>query len=215
MQLKNILLSILAICVVTTVPHLGLIPLPFGYCIPMLLVVWLHLKYNKENFSTIGFSIKAFHIKSFVVGAIAAILIFSFLYFVFFPLLEIIVKLEDVDVDLYKQIRGNTGFYIFILIMGWVVGGLYEEIIFHGFIFTRIEKMLTVKYATVISFILTSILFGLYHLQLGTGGAINAFLAGAGYHALTLFYKRNLWYGIFCHAVFDTIAITLIYLGLL
>lgn len=212
---KNLLLSIIAISIVTVVPHLGLIPLPFGYAIPILLFVWLYLKYQGEEFSNIGFSLKAFHLKAVVMGSLIAILIFVFLHYLFFPLWGSFFNIDDVEVEWYQKIRGNTGFYIFILVMGWVVGGFYEEIVFHGFVFTRLEKIIPGKYATLIGFLLISILFGLYHIQLGTEGVMNAFLAGAGYHALTLYYKRNLWYGIFCHAAFDTIVITLLYLGLL
>jgi membrane protease YdiL (CAAX protease family) len=97
--------------------------------------------------------------------------------------------------------------------MGWVVGGLYEEIVFHGFIFTYLEKLLPRRISLIVSFLITNIIFGLYHFQLGYEGIINAFLAGMGYHIIVLVNKRNLWYGIICHAIFDTIALTLLYLG--
>lgn len=215
MKLKNFLISLIAIGFVTILPHSGLIPLPFAYTIPVLLFVWWYLKYYGEKISSIGFTLKSFNFKSVLIGGLVAILIFTFLQLIFFPVLERLIKFDEIDVELYNQIRGNTGFYVFILIMGWVVGGFYEEIVFHGFIFSRFEKMIPGKYSTLLGFLCTSIIFGVYHIQLGGADAINAFMAGAGYHALTLYYKRNLWYGIFCHAAFDTIAITLIYLGYL
>jgi len=135
--------------------------------------------------------------------------------FIFFPVLEYFVVFEDTDVDLYNFIRENKWNYLFIIIMGWLVGGLYEEIVFHGFIFSRLEKMVPGKYATVIGFLGTSIIFGAYHFQLGTAGLINAFIVGAAYHALALYFKRNLWYSIICHGVYDTIVITLIYMNYL
>ena len=105
--------------------------------------------------------------------------------------------------------------YLFIVIMGWLVGGFYEEIVFHGFIFSRLEKMIPCKYATSIAFIGTSIIFGTYHFQLGVDGLINALIVGAVYLAIFLFYKRNLWYSIICHGTYNTIVITLIYHGYL
>ena len=213
MSLKEILLSLLAISIVVLFPHTGLIPIWFGYSIPILIFVWLWLKRTKENFTDIGFSFKRFELKSFFVAAVAAVFIFSFLNWVFFPLLEKLVNLEPANLADFTSIKGNTGFYIFMLLMSWLVGGFYEEIVFHGFIFTRIEKMITGKYALVISFLITNTIFAAYHLQLGTSGMINAFIAGSFYHALMLTYKRNLWYSIFCHAIFDTIAITFIYDG--
>ena len=210
MRVKDILISITAICIVIILPHTGLIP-NFGYSIPILLFVWLYLKYFGEKISDIGFSFKSFQIKSVLIGSLAALLIFSFLQLVFFPLLESFINFEETDVGLYSFIKKNKWNYLFILIMGWIVGGLYEEIVFHGFIFTRLEKIISGKYSMLFSFLGTSIIFGAYHIQLGPLGAINAFLAGAAYHALALYFKRNLWYSIVCHGVYDTVVITLIY----
>ena len=213
MRLKNILISLLAVAIVIILPHSGVIPLPFAYTIPVLLFVWLYLRHFGENFSNIGFNFKSFNFKAVLIGSLAAIVILTFLQLVFFPILETFIDFDDPEVELYEFIRENAGNYIFILAMGWVVGGFYEEIVFHGFIFSRLEKMMPGKYATLISFILTSILFGAYHIQLGAADATNALLAGAGYLALALYFKRNLWYSIICHGVYDTIVITLIYIG--
>jgi membrane protease YdiL (CAAX protease family) len=212
-NLKNIILTALAICVVTILPHLEIIPLPFGYVIPILLFIWLYLKFDKKNFSSLGFSFKTFNLKSFLIGTIAGVLIFSFLYFIFFPLLNYIVELPDTNVELYDNLKANTGLYIFLLIMGWLVGGIYEEIVFHGFIFTYIEKLLPRRISLTVGFLITNLIFALYHFQLGYDGVINAFLAGIGYHIVILMNKKNLWYGIICHAIFDTIALTFLYLG--
>jgi membrane protease YdiL (CAAX protease family) len=211
--IKQILFPLIAIAFVVLFPHSGIIPLPFGYSIPVLIFIWLYLKLFKENFTTIGFSFKLFEIKTVLIGTVTAVLLFSFLYLVFFPLLDKIINLPAPDLGDIARIRGNPGFFIFILAMGWLVGGFYEEIVFHGFIFTRLEKLIPGKYTLVISFLLCNTIFALYHLQLGNHGVINAFLAGCIYHASMLRYKRNMWYAIFCHAVFDTIALTYIYAG--
>ena len=213
-SIKEILLSLTVIIIILLVPHSGIIPIPFGYCIPILIIVWLFLKHYQENFASIGFSIKRFTVKPVLVGVLAGIVIVSFLNWVFFPILEKLVDLPPADLGDFTKIKGNTGFYVFILLMGWVVGGFYEELVFHGFIFTRLEKMIPGKHALLISFLLTNTIFAFYHLHLGASGVINAFMAGSAYHLLMLFYKRNMWYAIICHAVFDTIVLTFIYVGI-
>jgi len=209
----EIAFTLLAIVLVVLIPHSGIIPIPFGYCVPVLLLIWFFLKQYKENFANIGFSFTLFEIKSVLIGTVTAVLLFFFLIRVFFPLLYKFIHLPPADLGDFVKIRGNTGFFIFILAMGWVVGGFYEEIVFHGFIFTRFEKLFKGKYALVVSFLLSNTIFALYHIQLGTEGVINAFIAGSVYHALMLYYKRNMWYAIFCHAVFDSIALSFIYAG--
>ena len=213
MRVKRILITILTIIIVTVLPQLGLIPIPFAYSIPILLIIWIYLKSKNENFRNIGFSWKLLSLKSIITGCLSAVLIFLFIQFIFFPIIESFIDFDDVEVDLYDKIKESKEFFIFILIMGWIIGGLYEEIVFHGFIFHQLEKIIKGKYALIISFLITAIIFGLYHIQLGAAGALNAFLAGIGYHSLFLIFKRNLWYSIFCHAFFDTIAITLLYIG--
>jgi len=212
MPVKNTLIHSIAIALVVILPHTGLFP-NFLYSIPIILFVWLYLRYFGEQFSDIGFSFKNFSFKAVCIGTIAAILILAFLQLVFFPVLEIFITFDDTVVDLYDFIRKSKWNYVFILIMGWIIGGLYEEIVFHGFIFTRLEKMTSGRFAVPISFLGTSLLFGAYHLQLGPASVINAFLVGTAYHALALYFKRNLWTSIICHGVYDSIVITLIYLG--
>jgi membrane protease YdiL (CAAX protease family) len=211
--LKNTLLALLAIAFVTLFPHTGLIPLPFGYTVPVLLVIWWYLKSTGHKFSHTGFRFRDLTGKAVLTGAVAGLLIFLFLSKVFFPLLSQLVSLPATQVEMYDQLRGNTGFYSFLLIMGWLVGGLYEEIVFHGFLFREIEKLLPGRNAVLLSFLLSNIIFGAYHLQLGYEGAINALLAGMGYNAVILLNRRNLWYGIIAHGVFDTIALTMLYMG--
>jgi len=210
---KEIFLSVLAIALVVFIPHAGIIPIPFAYCIPVLLIVWFILRQQKENFASIGFSFRRFEPKAILIGTITAVILIFFLNNLFFPILKKIIDLPPADLGSFAQLKGNTGFYIFLLAMGWIVGGFYEEIVFHGFIFTRIEKMVPGKAALPVAFVISNLVFGLYHLQLGLEGVINALIAGSVYHGLMLYYKRNMWYAIFCHAIFDTIALTFLYTG--
>jgi membrane protease YdiL (CAAX protease family) len=100
-----------------------------------------------------------------------------------------------------------------IISLSWVVAGLYEEIAFHGFVFTRLEKVISGKNATTLSFWITALIFGLYHYQLGTLGWMNAFLAGAAYLGLFLYFNRNLWYATICHGTYNTLVFVFIYNG--
>lgn len=215
MNLQKTLISLIIIGIAIVLPHSGIIPVPFVYSIPILLIIWLYLRCVGEDFANLGFRLKSFRVKSALIGILFAIAFVTFSQLLLFPLLEHFMEFEEVEVELYNKLKGNTSFYLFILLMNWMIGALYEEIVFHGFVFTRIEKMIPGKFATLTGFLLTSILFGLYHLQLGAADAINAFLIGAGYLGLILYYKRDMWVGIFCHGTYNSIAITLLYLDYL
>lgn len=210
MNLYKRILSIIAIGIIIFLPHAELIPF-FGYSIPILLFIWFVLKYSKETFSDIGFSLRQFKPKSILIGALIAVLTLAFMQLIFHPVLDFFVSLEYKDAGLNDTIQGGKLQFFIMIIMGWLIGGFYEEIVFHGFIFTRLEKMFKGEYSTYISFVITSAIFGVYHIQLGASGIINALVVGAVYLALFLYFKRNLWYSIFCHGFYNTMVMTLIY----
>lgn len=212
MKPLHFLFTLLAVAVVVVLPHLGLIP-SFGYSIPILFFVWLVLKHNGETFSDIGFRFKSFHSRAALIGSMAAVAILSIMQLLVFPVLEHFIELESTDIGLYDFIKASKAQYLLIVVMGWLIGGFYEEIVFHGFIFTRLEQMIPGRYATVLSFVVSCILFGAYHLQMGSGGAFNALMVGGVYQGLFLYFKRNLWASIICHGVYNTMVMTLIYLG--
>ena len=208
------LFSALIIAAIVVLPHLYILP-SFTYSIPLLILAWFGLKSTNETFADTGFRFNRFTFKALGIGILCAILILSFMQLVFFPVLELMVELDDTQVDLYDFIRASPWQFALTVVLGWLIGGLYEELVFHGFIFTRLEKMLPGKYGTQLSFLITALLFGGYHVQLGAAGLINALVVGAVYLALFLRFKRNLWYAIICHGTYNTIVITLIYMDYL
>ena len=210
MNIYKTILSIIVIGIIIVLPHAELIPF-FGYSIPILLFTWLVLKYSNESFSDIGFSPKQFKSNSILFGGLSAVITLVFMQLVFHPVLDFFVSLEYNDAGLNDTIQGGKLQFFIMVVMGWLIGGFYEEIVFHGFIFTRLEKMFTGKYSTHISYVITIVIFGVYHIQLGALGIINALVVGAVYLALFLYFKRNLWYSIICHGFYNTMVMTLIY----
>ena len=193
--------------------HFGGFPMFISPAI-ILTVIWLFLKFiSKENFSALLFSFTRFELKAVWAGAAAAIVLAVFFQFLWGPLIDKILPNEKIDLRAFDSIRGNIYNYIFILLTALLVGGFFEEIFFHGFIFTRFEKMFRGKFSVVISVILSNIIFGMYHYQMGVKEIFLATIAGVAYHFLILKFNRNLWYGLFFHSFFDFIGLTQIYLG--
>lgn len=206
------LLRIVVVLLVVLLPHTYLFPFN-TYSLLILLIVWLFLRYDSSRFSDIGFSTSGFSLRLLGVGMIVGGLVVVFSQLVFYPLLDLLVTFPEVEVDMYNEVRGNTIYYIIMLSMGWLIGGFYEEIVFHGFIFNQIKKLLGGKYTVPISFLITNVMFGLYHLQLGYADTLNAFMAGCIYHLLALQFRGNLWASIICHGTYNSIVITMLYLG--
>jgi len=214
MTLTQKFASVLAIAFCFFFPHYGggiLI-----YPLIVSVVVFFFLKYiAKENLANLFFSFKRFEFASVLIGLAGAVILSAFFKFAWDPLIGIIFPGEKIDLSDFANIRGNLTNYIVILLLAFIVGGFYEEIIFHGFIFTRLEKIFPGRHSTATAFGLTAIIFGAYHYQQGIKGVLFTMIAGAVYHLLILKFIRNLWYGIFIHTFFDFIGLTLIYLGYL
>ena len=208
------LASILAIAFCFIFPHYGGGILVYPFVVSV--IVFLFLKYiAKEDLDDLFFSFKRFEFASVLIGLAGAVTLSTFFKFAWDPFINIILPGEKIDLSDFANIRGNTVNYITILLLAFIVGGFYEEIIFHGFIFTRLEKMFSRRHSTAVAFCLTTIIFGAYHYQQGIKGVLLTMIAGAVYHLLILKFNRNLWYGIFIHTFFDFIGLTLIYLGYL
>ena len=206
------IISVLIIAFAFFFPHYAGLPF-FSYTIIVLFVIWLFLKYiSKENFNDIFFSFKNFQLKAIWLGAIAAIILFTLLQYAIMPLIKNLFPNQTINLHDFDFIKGNFINYILVMIAALIVGGFYEELVFHGFIFTRFEKIFN-RYKTVIAFILTAIIFAAYHFQQGILGVINAGIAGCAYHAFILKNNRNLWYGLFFHAFYDFIGLSFIYAG--
>ncbi len=206
------IISVLVIAFAFLFPHYAGFPF-FSYTIIVLVVTWLFLKYiSKESFKDIFFSFKQFQSKAIWQGAVAAIILFVLLQYAIMPLLQKNFPNQTINLHDYDFIKGNLVNYIWVMIAALIVGGFYEELVFHGFIFTRLEKIFN-RHQTLIAFILTAIIFAAYHFQQGILGMINAGIAGCAYHAFILKNNRNLWFGIFFHAFYDFIGLSFIYAG--
>lgn len=194
-------------------PHTGIIPISFGYTIPVLLVIWWVLSKYGESFADLGFRFSSISIKAVAVGLVAAVLLFVLLKYGISPLVNNWLGIAEADLHDFDFIKGNVGGLLFVMLMGWLVGGFYEELVFHGYLFTRLENWLKGKWVIPLSVVISNLIFGAYHWQLGLEGVIHAFIAGLAYHLMMLKFQRNLWYAFFFHGFYDSIALTNIYLG--
>ena len=207
---KNIL-NILAIIFVVVFPHF--VPLPFySYAIICLGVVILILRKDHKTLRDIGLKQKGISIKTVLVGIVSAIGWAAFMRWIYLPVIQYLFIVPDYTE--FNFIQNNVSNFVITIIAAWMIGGFYEEIIFRGFIQKSFENWIHSKYSFLFAGLITSIIFGLYHWQQGFLGIIAATFGGLFWTYLFKRSGRNLWYTIFSHAIYDTITLTLIYLGL-
>ncbi len=122
------------------------------------------------------------------------------------------------DYSMFAPVRGNLPLYLFVLIpVTWGTAAFGEEMIFRGFVLDALRRLIGEgrRYASYVAAVLQAIAFGLLHLYQGPAGATNAAMIGLVLGLVWLFTGRNLWAGIVIHGLFDSAAMTAIYLGVM
>jgi len=193
-----------------------LLPLPFLklnliYIFAAIAIILLSKWLRKESWSSYGFLPVNFR---YVV--IATLIGVAFGIVDNFVIESLITKLTGYTPDLsaYENIRGNWMDYILLLLIGWVVGGFFEEFFFRGYLFFRISTLIKHRIVfRIVSITLTSIVFAFAHNYQGIGGIIGTFYFSIIMGILYFVFKRNVWYLVIIHGFYDMVGITRLFLG--
>jgi hypothetical protein len=193
-----------------------LLPLPFLklnvlYLVFALIILLLSKYIRKENWSEYGFrSVK----QKQLFTAIALGIVFGFVdNFLVEPLITKLVGAEP-DLSSYKEVKGNITGLIGMLALGWLVGGLFEEFFFRGYLFNRINSLFTNPVLQkCIAILVVSVVFAFAHNYQGIGGIIGTFWFSVVMSLLYFYFGRNVWYLILIHGLYDMVGIFRLFFG--
>ncbi|HEY1869804.1 MAG TPA: type II CAAX endopeptidase family protein [Chitinophagaceae bacterium] len=205
------IINVFIIAFLILFPHY--VPLPFySYAVVCLALIIFYFKKQNKSLRDIGLKRNGLTVHSFGIGLLSALVWAAFAHWLYLPFIQHFFSANDSG-D-YDFIKDHLSYLIMTIVAAWLIGGFYEEIIFRGFIQTIIQQWFRKnKYSFWAAGVATSALFGLYHWQQGIYGVIFATLSGFLWTYLLKRYNGNLWYSIISHAIYDTIALTLIYFG--
>jgi len=128
-------------------------------------------------------------------------------------LLREAVNAAPADLSWFEHIHGNLAAYLVWLVAAWAAAGFSEEFIFRGYLMNRIAAIGRGSVvAWVFAIIVQATVFGLGHLYAGPGVALTAGFGALFTGVFFLIAGRNLWALILAHGIWDSAAITLIYL---
>jgi hypothetical protein len=118
------------------------------------------------------------------------------------------------DLSGVSHIEGNLSYYVLYLLLGWIIGGFAEEIIYRGYVIKRLAIIFGNTNKTwLLSAIISSVGFGLMHFWQGTSGMISASIGSFILGLIFVYNRNNLMLPVLVHGIYNMIAITLIYLG--
>ena len=138
--------------------------------------------------------------------------IFVLIDFLFQPFIEF--YFGKIDLTAVSGIEGNLFSYVIFILLGWVLGGFCEEIIYRGYVLKRIAFILgDTNKAWLLTAVMAAIVFGFAHSYQGPSGIIVTALIAFLFGLIFLFNKNNLTVLVLTHGFYNMIVMTLIYLG--
>lgn len=213
-QLRSNKVAILAAVVFMLLLNaIDLIAAPLGIPIAVLFI-WLVLWLSRAGWSDVGMRRPKNWIKTIGIGISVALFLEALGLFVLLPMMQRFgVQLPDYS--RFESIRGNLPMLFVYLTVSWTTAGFGKEIIWRGFVMSRVARVLgNGEAAWVFSLLLVSVLFGLLHSYQGTVGVVMTGVTGLVFGILYLASGRNLWAPIIAHGTTDTMSFLIIYTGL-
>jgi membrane protease YdiL (CAAX protease family) len=117
-----------------------------------------------------------------------------------------------IDLSRFAKLPGNTSLFVGGLLLIWVQAAFGEEMVFRGFLLTRIELLLGAGLtATAIAVGAQALLFGAGHYYLGARGSTTAGLMGLVLGIAYVCDGRSLAPLIAAHGLADTLSLIAFY----
>lgn len=185
------------------------------FILTALVILASYLDSSNNLFPSLGFQKKKFSARNLLL--LAPIAAFALLMIYRYLLYPIVVKFTGIPVDIsaFDALRGNLPVLLGTLAYVWTSAAFGEEIVFRGYFMTRFSKVFgTSTFSIVVNIILFGVFFGTIHAYQGITGQILNGLVGAMIATLFHLKKNDLWFCIVVHGMFDTIALTAVYLGI-
>jgi len=184
----------------------------------MLIYVWMGLKLRKERWIDLGLTFKSISWRGGFKVLLLSILVFVLALAGFMVGSIIMANItgipEGANMTGYDYLKDNFGMLLLTLAGVYIVSSFGEEVIYRGFLITRISQIGNdSKKATIIAIIFSSTIFGLIHYSWGPMGMVQTGFMGLALGICYIKLKRRLWILILAHAYMDTILMIQMYMA--
>ena len=118
------------------------------------------------------------------------------------------------DFSQFEPIRQHMGLLLLMIALSWVLAGFGEEMVYRGYLLTRISEVFGgSRFAVVAGLLLSSGIFAVAHKYQGPSGVLDAGFMGIYYGLVYLGCGRRLLPSVFAHGTNNTIGFIGFYLG--
>ncbi len=182
----------------------------------MLAAVNWGLRSRGQGWSHLGLNLAPPSIRSIMITVLKSIPVFVVAVIAFAAGAIVMAILfgrpDTADMSEYDYLKGNLAMTLVALGSVYIVSAFAEEVIYRGFLITRVNELAEDgKWATCIAVVFSSLVFGLVHSDWGFTGMVQASCMGLALGVSYLLVRRNLWVIILAHAYMDTILVLQMY----
>jgi membrane protease YdiL (CAAX protease family) len=118
----------------------------------------------------------------------------------------------EVDVSDFASLEGDLGMLALLLVLGWTVGALVEELAYRGYLQTRLRQVLGPgPWALAATVLLSSVLFGRVHSEQGWIGMVVVTVDAIAWSVLR-YRRETLWASVLAHGFNNTIGFVTFFL---
>lgn len=205
-------MAVLSILVVLACSMLDWIIPPLGIPITLgVIAVWM--RWRREPWSHLGLRRPQQWWPLWVGALVGAVALQAACTFVVIPALHRF-GVPMPNYSAFATLEGNFAMFAVLLIVSWTTAGFGEEVIWRGFLMTRILSIFgDGPLGRVAALVVSSVGFGLMHFYQGITGVFLTGFTGLVFGLVFLFSGRRLWGVVFLHAWTDTVAMVLFYTG--
>ena len=182
----------------------------------MLAVIHWGLRVRSQSWAHLGLILARPNLRAISIAVLQSLPVFAMAVAAFVAgaivMANIVGMPEGADMSKYSYLKGNLTLTILALGSVYVVSAFAEEVIYRGFLITRITELAAGrKSARYLAVVFSSLVFGLVHSDWGIAGMVQASCMGLALGMSYLIVKRNLWVTILAHAYMDTILVVQMY----
>ncbi len=182
--------------------------------IVMLFMVWLGLRLRGQGWTHFGLSSKYVNLRTVLLSLL--VFVVAVLGFIVGSIImaNIAGIPEGADMSGYNYLQGNLPMLLGALLAVFIVSSFGEEVIYRGFLITRISEMGgNGKNWLKVAVLISAIIFGLVHFEWGLTGIVQTGFMGLALGISFILVKRNLLALVLAHAYLDAILMIQMYLG--
>lgn len=182
----------------------------------MLAVVWIGLRVRGQTWQHLGLSLRPVGVRALgrAVALSVAVLVFALVAFAAGAVVIANVTSVPAGADMsgYNYLRGNLPMLLLALAGVYVVSSFGEEVIYRGFLITRLAEIgAGSKAASWNAVAISALIFGLAHFSWGIVGIVQTAFMGLALGIAYLLTTRNLNVLILAHAWMDTALLVQMY----